>query len=157
MQILLHIAFFLSGITTVFIGQALPILAKQFSLDDKQLAFFFPTQFAGSIFGTFLTNRFGKQNKFLSATTIGCFAMAVGVLLLSINSFELCLFGFFINGIGVGLTLPSINMLILELNTHRIVSALNILNFFWGLGAIICSLTVLNLANSIGLFGVTSV
>jgi fucose permease len=157
LQTLLHISFFLSGITTVLIGQALPILAEKFSLNDKQLAFFFPTQFAGSIFGTFFTNWFGKQNKFLIATIIGCFAMACGILLLSFNSYSLCFVGFFINGIGIGLTLPSINMLILELNQHRTISALNILNFFWGLGAIICSLSVLNLAKSHGLFSINLV
>jgi fucose permease len=48
-------------------------------------------------------------------------------------------------------------MLILELNSHRTISALNILNLFWGIGAIICSVMVLNLANSIGLFGVNSI
>ncbi len=63
--------------------------------------------------------------------------MASGVLMLNLNRFDLCLLGFFINGIGIGLTLPSINMLILELNPTRTVSALSILNFFWGFGAIL--------------------
>lgn len=157
LQILLHIDFFLSGITTVLIGQALPILQKQFALDDKQLAIFFPAQFVGSISGTFITNWLGKQNRFLFATILGCFLMAGGIVMFSLNSYSLCLIGFFINGIGVGLTLPSINMLILELNPHRTISALNILNLFWGIGAIICSVIVLNLSKSIGLFGVNSI
>jgi len=42
-----------------------------------------------------------------------------------------------LNGAGIGLTLPSINMLTLELNPSRPASALNILNFFWGVGAIL--------------------
>src|SRR5215510_6151846 len=113
LQILLHIGFFLSGITTILIGQVLPMLANQFTLNDLQVSYFFPAQFAGSLLGTFLTNWFGKQNKFLSASLIGCFLMGVGILILNLNSFELCLVGFFCNGIGVGLTLPSINMLTL--------------------------------------------
>lgn len=139
LKILLHIGFFVSGIATVIIGQVLPILASKFSLNDEQTGFFFPAQFAGSITGTFITNWLGKSRKFIAASAFGCFAMAIGVSLLNLDSFALCLLGFFINGIGIGLTLPSINMLILELNPTRMTSALSILNFFWGLGAIVSS------------------
>ena len=139
LKFLLHTGFFVSGIATVIIGQFLPILATKFSLNDQQTALFFPAQFTGSLIGTFLTNWFGKRHKFVAASAFGCFAMAVGVSLLNFDSFALCLLGFLINGIGIGLTLPSINMLILELNPTRTTSALSILNFFWGVGAIISS------------------
>lgn len=137
LKILLHIGFFASGIATVLIGQVLPILSQKFSLNDEQTGIFFPAQFSGSLIGTFLTNWFGKRNKFLLASWIGCFLMGVGVLMLNFGSYELCLFGFFVNGLGIGLTLPAINMLILELNPTHAASALSILNFFWGFGAIL--------------------
>lgn len=136
-KILLHAGFFVSGIATVIIGQLLPILKEKFALGDGQLGNFFPAQFLGSLVGTFLTNRFGKRNRFLMASLLGCFLMGAGVLMLNFGSYELCLFGFFVNGLGIGLTLPSINMLILELNPTRAASALSVLNFFWGIGAII--------------------
>ena len=156
LKILLHAGFFVSGITTILIGQVLPLLADRFALNDLQVSYFFPAQFAGSLTGTFLTNWFGKQNKFLLASLIGCFLMGVGILMLNLNNFELCLAGFFCNGIGVGLTLPSINMLIFELNPLRATAAVNVLNFFWGLGAILCSLTVNILSKSIGFFPVSA-
>lgn len=134
---LLHVAFFVSGISTVLIGQVLPILAAKLALNDAQASYFFTFQFSGSLFGTFLTNWCGKNNKFLFASYFGCFLMAGGVALLNADSYPVCLAGFFLNGIGIGLTLPSINMLVLELNTERAGSALSILNFFWGLGAIL--------------------
>lgn len=137
LKILLHAVFFVSGIATVIIGQLLPILKEKFALNDEQLGNFFPAQFAGSLIGTFLTNWFGKRNKFLLASWIGCFLMGAGVLMLNFGSYELCLFGFFVNGLGIGLTLPSINMLILELNPLRAAAALSFLNFFWGVGAIV--------------------
>ena len=137
LKILLHAGFFLSGIATVIIGQLLPILKGKFALNDEQLGNFFPAQFAGSLIGTFLTNWFGKRNQFLLASLLGCFLMGAGVLMLSAGSYELCLCGFFVNGLGIGLTLPSINMLILELNPMRAAAALSVLNFFWGVGAII--------------------
>ena len=48
-------------------------------------------------------------------------------------------------------------MLILELNPLRATSAVNILNFFWGVGAITCSLTIYNLSNSVGFFPISAV
>lgn len=134
---LLHIAFFVSGIATVLIGQVLPILSKKLALDDAQASYFFTFQFSGSLLGTFLTNWFGKNNKFLFAANLGCFLMAGGIAFLNADSYAVCLFAFFLNGIGIGLTLPSINMLVLEFNTERSGSALSILNVFWGLGAIV--------------------
>lgn len=157
LKILLHAGFFLSGIATILIGQVLPILSAKFALNDLQSSYFFPAQFAGSILGTFLTNKFGKQNKFLQSSFMGCFLMAIGILMLNLNSFELCLLGFFCNGIGVGLTLPSINMLVYELNPLRATAAVNILNFFWGLGAIFCSLAVNSLSKTIGFFPISAV
>lgn len=152
LKVLLHIGFFISGISTVIIGQFLPILAMKFTLNDVQTGFFFPAQFSGSLIGTFLTNWFGKRRKFIPASAFGCFAMAVGISLLNFNSFWLCLFGFLVNGVGVGLTLPAMNMLILELNSTRTTSALNILNFFWGIGAIVSSPFVIFLAQGTDIF-----
>ena len=136
LKFILYAGFFLSGIATVLIGQILPILAERLKLNDAQAGFFFTSQFSGSLIGTLLTNRFAKKNKFLSATVIGCFLMATGVLFLNSDSRMICLIGFFVNGLGIGLTLPSINLLTLKLNPARATSALNVLNFFWGVGAI---------------------
>ena len=135
---ILHAIFFLSGIATVLIGQVLPIFARHFSLNDLQVSYFFPAQFAGSLFGTFITSRFGRRNNYMAAAMLGGIAMAIGVLLMNVDSFAFCLFGFFVVGMGVGLTLPSINMMIVEVNPERSAPALNILNFCWGLGAILC-------------------
>ncbi len=137
-RIVLHVTFFLSGITTVLIGQVLPILAKHFTLSDLQVSYFFPAQFAGSLAGTFLTSHFAKRDNYFAATLIGTVLMAVGILMMNVDVFSVCLFGFTVNGIGIGLTLPSINMLILEMSRERAGSALSVLNFCWGLGAIVC-------------------
>ena len=136
--ILLHVVFFVSGIATVLIGQVLPNLAASFALTDLQAGYFFPAQFGGSLLGTLLTSWFGRKKKFILATILGCVAMAAGLTAMNLVTFEGCLAGFFINGLGVGLTLPSTNMLVLEMSSKKGASALSILNFCWGLGAIIC-------------------
>lgn len=138
LKVLLHLLFFLSGITTVLIGQVLPILARHFELNDLQVSYFFPAQFAGSLAGTFFTSRFARRNNYFTAAFIGSMLMAAGIMLMNVDTFAGCLFGFLINGLGIGMTLPSINMLILEMSHARAASALSVLNFCWGVGAIIC-------------------
>lgn len=135
---LLHFVFFLSGIATVLIGQVLPALAGKFSLSDLESGYFFPAQFAGSLTGTLLTNWFGRKGKLVLASAIGSALMAAGTLMLNLGSYELVLLAFLINGLGVGLTLPAINVLILEQHSDRPAAALTFLNFFWGVGAIVC-------------------
>nr|MBP9109856.1 MFS transporter [Pyrinomonadaceae bacterium] len=132
-KIVLHVIFFLSGITTVLIGQVLPVLAKHFTLSDLQVSYFFPAQFAGSLLGTLLTSIAGKRNMYFAATIAGSLLMAGGIILMNVDIFTVCLLGFAINGMGIGLTLPAINMLILEMNPDRAGSALSVLNFCWGL------------------------
>lgn len=137
LTILLHAIFFLSGIATVIIGQVLPILSAKFQLNDLQLGYFFPAQFAGSITGTLMTNWLGRQGRLIPASAIGALLMAVGIAMLSLGLYELVLAAFLVNGLGIGLTLPAINVLILERNPATSAADLNFLNFFWGLGAIL--------------------
>jgi len=79
--------------------------------------------------------------------------MVVGVLMMNFGSLPMVLAGFYINGLGIGMTLPSINMIVLELSPERTASALSILNFCWGVGAIVCKpfVDLFSTADSIGL------
>ena len=138
LKLILHGLFLISGTVTVLIGQLLPLLARHYALNDLQLSLYFPSQFAGSIVGTFLTSRFARKNQFLAASMIGAGLMGFGVLMMNVDSFAVSLAAFFINGVGIGLTLPAINMTILELSPTNTASSLSLLNFFWGIGAILC-------------------
>jgi fucose permease len=137
LTVLLHAVFFVSGIATVLIGQVLPYVAARFQLDDLQLGYLFPAQFAGSLTGTLMTNWLGRQGRLIPASAAGGLLMAIGIAMLNLGSYELVLAAFLVNGLGIGLTLPAINVLILERDPARSGSALNFLNFFWGLGAIV--------------------
>jgi len=156
LKLLLHLFYFLSGIATVLIGQVLPILAKHFVLTDLQLGYFFPSQFAGSLFGTFITSRLAKRNNYMAATVAGGIAMAAGVLIMNVDSIEICLAGFFVLGVGIGLTLPAINMMIVEIDPATSGPALSVLNLYWGIGAIICKplVDLFSTADQIGLTAV---
>ncbi len=132
----LHILFAVSGVASVLIGPLLPIMAARLSLSDLDVTYFFQAQFAGSLTGTLLTRPFGRRSKYILAAMIGSVMMAAGILLMNAVSFELCIAGFLLNGIGIGLTLPSINTIIIALNPMRSAAALSFLNFGWGVGAI---------------------
>jgi MFS transporter, FHS family, glucose/mannose:H+ symporter len=134
----LHALYLVSGSVTVLIGQLLPIMAAQFHLSDLQLSLYFPAQFAGSLTGTLLNTLFARRNQYVLACIIGAVLMACGVMLMNVDSFVVTLTAFMLNGVGVGLTLPSINMTMLELSPLKTASALSVLNFFWGVGAIFC-------------------
>lgn len=134
---LLHFVFLLSGIATVLIGQVLPHLTSRFALNDLQAGYFFPAQFAGSLTGTLLTNWLGRSGRLIPASAAGGILMAVGILVMDLASYQAVLVGFLVNGLGIGLTLPAINVLILERDPARSASNLAFLNFFWGVGAII--------------------
>ena len=88
LAILLHIVFFLSGITTILIGQVLPILSGAVGSAALQAGYLFPAQFGGAVLGTLASSWFGRWNGFLSATVVGTAAMALGVTAMSMNSFE---------------------------------------------------------------------
>jgi fucose permease len=135
--LLVHFAFFLTGIATVLIGQVLPIISRRFALDDLQAGYFFPAQFAGSIAGTVLSTWFSRAGRLPEATALGCLAMAGGIGLMAAPGFELCLAGFLLNGIGIGLILPSANLLVIETHEGNTASALAVMNFCWGVGAIV--------------------
>jgi CP family cyanate transporter-like MFS transporter len=138
LNVILHVAFFASGISTVLVGPLIPIIKDVSGLRNEELAYFFPIQIAGSLTGTALTWWFARRSGHIQASLMGCILMGLGILVISSADYAYVFPGLLINGIGIGLTLPSINMIVVELNPTRTATALNTLNFFWGLGAILC-------------------
>ncbi|HXF42345.1 MAG TPA: MFS transporter, partial [Pyrinomonadaceae bacterium] len=133
----LYTIFLLSGTATVLIGQILPVLSSLHLLDDFRAALFFPFQFTGSVTGTVLAGFFSKRGKLIQTIKLGSILMAGGILLLSGSHYLLVAIGFAANGVGIGLTLASINLLIFNLSQENASSSLSFLNFFWGAGAIL--------------------
>ena len=134
---IIHFAFLICGIVTVLIGQILPVLSKRLSLNDAEAGWLFIAQFSGSLSGTLFFGYAAKRFGFIKTTVFGFILIVFGCLLLNSGSWSVCALGLFINGIGIGSSLPSVNMLVVVLNPERQASALSVLNFFWGVGAII--------------------
>lgn len=136
LKISLHFSFFIVGIVTVLLGQILPMLAVNLSLNDEQSGFFFTAQFGGSIIGTISTAFLIKRFGFVRTLGLAFLLFIVGLGGINFGGLEISWASVFIYGIGIGLAIPSTLMLTAALNPVKTTSALNLMSFVWGLGAI---------------------
>jgi FHS family glucose/mannose:H+ symporter-like MFS transporter len=131
-------AFFVIGIITVLLGQVLPILSARLNLNDAQAGTFFLAQFAGSMTGTLLASKLAPRYGFVMTTLIGFVLMVVGLPGLNFHDYFLCWISIFVYGMGLGVTIPAVNLLTIEITPpDKQSSSVNLVNFAWGLGAIL--------------------
>ncbi len=141
-----QIAFLPTGILTTLLGPILPVLIARWTMNDTQAGNLFLVQFLASLVGVQLSgvllSRWGFRPAFLS----GLLMMACGSATLYAGSLWLALISVAIFGLGLGLIIPSDNLLIAEISTGTGLNsrsgAVSLLNFFWGVGAVFCSLMV---------------
>ncbi len=151
-----QIAFFPTGILTTLLGPMLTILIARWAMNDTQAGNLFLVQFLAMLMGVQLSGvllaRWGFRPAFLS----GLLLMACGVAALYIGSLWLGLASVATYGLGLGLIIPTDNLLIAEIGSSSgsgassgdssrdssRASAVSLLNFFWGVGAVFCSLMV---------------
>jgi FHS family glucose/mannose:H+ symporter-like MFS transporter len=153
-----QIAFLPTGILQTLLGPMLPILIARWTLNDTQAGNLFLVQFLVSLAGVqlsgLLLTRWGYRPAFLS----GLLLMACGVSTLLLGSSALGMAAVAAYGLGLGLLVPSDNLLIAEIGSESgsgsdaawqrsskgssRASAVSLLNFFWGVGAVFCSLMV---------------
>jgi MFS transporter, FHS family, glucose/mannose:H+ symporter len=143
-----QIAFLPTGILTTLLGPMLPILIARWVLNDTQAGNLFLVQFLASVAGVQLSGvlltRFGFRPPFL----LGLLLMAAGISTLYMGSAALGLGSVAIYGLGLGLIIPTDNLLIAEIGHGSAAGAgsrsgaVSLLNFYWGVGAVFCSLMV---------------
>jgi FHS family glucose/mannose:H+ symporter-like MFS transporter len=141
-----QIAFFPTGILQTMLGPMLPILIVRWTMNDTQAGNLFLVQFLASLVGVqiagVLLARLGFRPAFLS----GMLLMAAGAAALYLGSPTLGMASVAAYGLGLGLIVPADNLLIAEIGSGSTPSsragAVSLLNFFWGVGAVFCSLMV---------------
>lgn len=145
-----QIAFFPTGILSTLLGPMLPILITRWAMNDTQAGNLFLVQFLAAMTGVQLSgvllSRWGFRPAFLS----GLLLMACGVSTLYMGRLWLGMASVAVYGLGLGLIIPSDNLLIAEIGAvaganageNSRASAVSLLNFFWGVGAVFCSLMV---------------
>jgi FHS family glucose/mannose:H+ symporter-like MFS transporter len=132
----MHAGFALTGVLTTLLGPILPALSARWRLDDAQAGFLFTAQFLGSLSGALLAGRVALRFGVRSAIIAGFAIAAAGVTAASAGPYSSGLGGVAIWGLGLGLIIPSVNLLVAELSPSRRAAALNVLNFAWGIGAV---------------------
>ncbi|MFY9907565.1 MAG: MFS transporter [Terriglobales bacterium] len=150
-----QIAFFPTGILTTLLGPMLPILIARWSMNDTQAGNLFLVQFLASLVGVQLSGVLLSRWGFRPAFLLGLLMMAAGVSTLYLGSLWLGLASVATFGFGIGLIVPSDNLLIAEIGADASAfasanlgasgakaGAVSLLNFFWGVGAVFCSLMV---------------
>jgi len=120
----------------------LPILTARWGLSDARAGNLFLIQFLSQLAGVLLSGvmvaRLGFRLVFLS----GLLLMAGGVGTLYLGSPWLGMVSVGVYGLGLGLVIPTDNLMIAEVSAGSRAAAVSLLNFFWGVGAVLCSLLV---------------
>jgi FHS family glucose/mannose:H+ symporter-like MFS transporter len=131
---LCHAAFVPTGVVTTLLGPLLPLLSLQWRLTDTQAGYLFTSQFLGSLVGVVLSGLLSSLWGFQPTLVAGLFMMSAGTAAL-VTSWKVGVISIFAYGLGTGFTIPAANLAVAAANPTRRASALNLLNFSWGAGA----------------------
>jgi len=137
-----QIAFLPTGMLTTLLWPMLTILSARWALNDSQAGNLFLVQFFSQLAGVqasgVMLARFGFRPAFLT----GLLLMAGGVGTLYLGGPWLGFASVMVYGLGLGLIIPTDNLMIAEISSGSRAAAVSLLNFFWGAGAVLCSLLV---------------
>jgi fucose permease len=131
-----HGGFYLIGIVGTLLGPILPLLSHRWQLNDEQAGYLFTAQSSGGLIGALCSGWLIRRFGFGPLLVAGFALISIAYGLIGFVGWAAGYSCLFVTGLGVGLTVPTINLLTSELNPDRRAAALNLVNFVWGLGAI---------------------
>jgi fucose permease len=132
----IHAQFTLIGITTVLLGPLLPALAVHWGMQDLQKGYLLFAQYAGSVVGSMLSTRVLPRWGFSGVCSAAMLILCSGLEIFVLSSWRVGMAGIFLCGLGMALVIAASNLAVAESNPSRAASALSLLNFAWGLGAV---------------------
>lgn len=133
---LMHYSFVLTGLGTALLGPILPLMTRQWQLNDAQSGVLLLAQFCGSFLGgvTVSSNLRRSLLRGLSAAALGfggfAFSPGLGIACVTLV----------VGGYGLGQVITAINILAGRRYTAHRGSALALLNFSWSFGAMLSPL-----------------
>ena len=137
-----HAGFIVAGAVTILLGPILPMLAARWSLKDAQTGYFFLAQFLTAILGSAISSyaipRWGYKKSFVASFCL------IGIGIAALGHFEWVgtLVAISIYGAGLGFLSPATNLWIGEAAKTGRAGALNLINFSWTAGAMVCPFLV---------------
>ncbi|MCU1308547.1 MAG: transporter, major facilitator family [Acidobacteriaceae bacterium] len=132
-MVLLYLSFALTGVLTALPGPLLPILLKGWTLTDAQGGSIIAAQFFASMTGALFANR-----NLRTSLLMGLFLMALGTFGLAVLPWPHLRIAVSCYGLGLGMTMPAINLTIAARYVDSRAASLSVLNCIWGVGAISC-------------------
>jgi MFS transporter, FHS family, glucose/mannose:H+ symporter len=137
-----QLAFLPTGVLTTLLGPMLPIVIARWTLSDTQAGNLFLVQFLAQLAGVQLAGAMLAKVGFRPAFLSGLVLMACGASAFYAGGPWLGFASVALYGLGLGLIIPTDNLLIAEVSSNSSASSVSLLNFFWGAGAVLCSLLV---------------
>ena len=137
-----QIAFLPTGILTTLLGPMLPILIARWGLNDVQAGNLFLVQFFAALVGVQLSGLLLARAGFRPAFLLGVVLLGCGAATIYLGSPWLGMISVAVYGLGIGFIVPTDNLMIAELSPDGRATAVSLLNFYWGVGAVLCSLLV---------------
>jgi fucose permease len=133
---LMHYGLMLAGLGTALLGPILPLLARQWAMQDSQSGLLMMAKFCGAFLGGVSVS--GRLRRSL-LVGLGAGALGFGAFALAPTMAVGCA-GLFVGGFGLGQMITSINILAGRRFTAQRGSALSLLNFSFSLGAMLSAL-----------------
>lgn len=118
------------------------MLSTRWLLNDAQAGYLFTSQFASSILGVAISSFLIPRRGYRLTLMLGMVLMGIGAGVLATANWRVGLTAVGVYGAGYGVASATTNLLVSELNPDRRASALNLLNFSWGIGAVGCPFLV---------------
>ena len=137
-----YLSFVPIGIATVLLGPMLPTLSARWSLTYAQAGALFTVQYLAATCAVALSGVLVSRCGFRFAIDSGLVLMAAGLTFLLSGSELIGILCVAAYGGGLGLAVPAANLLVAAVNPDRRSATLNVLNFFWSMGAVACPFLV---------------
>src|SRR4051812_23998271 len=129
-EILLLVGIGVTGIATVILGAALPLLQLRYGVSEAELGRLIAAQFAG---GALAATMSLKRPRF--SIIAGFQFIAIGIAAAGFASWRFAPLAVLCYGVGLGLVIPAGNMAVALARENTRGASLNVLNLAWGLGA----------------------
>jgi fucose permease len=138
----LYFGFVLCGAVTTMSGPLVPSLSARWQLNDAQAGYLFTVQFAGALTATLASGRLVLWLGAQRALICGFSLIALGVAGLAYASSRAGIVSVLCFGVGLGIATPITNLAVSDAYPQRRAAALNLLNFIWGIGALLSPLII---------------
>jgi MFS transporter, FHS family, glucose/mannose:H+ symporter len=132
----LHVGFVAAGMATTLLGPVLPALSQRWSVTDAQIGLVFTVQFLGTVTMSALSSALVIRMGGGRVMLVGFVLLAAGIGGLTVAPWEPGLAAILCYGLGLGLVLPTTNVLIAAASPGREASAVSLVNVSWSGGAV---------------------